>query len=171
MPLTPYTLRLATPADIQHLPAVELAASALFAEAGVHGTVSVMPTEELEQARQEGLLLVGVDPDDLPIGFAMLKISDDSLHIAEMDVHPVHGRRGVGSALLEACIEQARQREFRAVTLTTYETVPWNGPFYAGRGFAVVPSAEWTPTMAAIASAEGVVSGSGRVLMRRVLAD
>lgn len=168
-PPAPYILRPARVADIPRLPAIERAAAALFVEAGIGGTITVMPTEELEAARLEGRLLVAADADDQPVGFLVMAIIDGLAHLAEMDVHPAHGRRGLGSALLEAGVDQARQRGLPAMTLTTYAALPWNAPFYARRGFAVVPASEWTPAMAATAAHEGVTPDSGRVLMRRAL--
>jgi GNAT superfamily N-acetyltransferase len=164
-----YTIRPAGAEDLVHLPAIELAAGELFVEAGVGGTVSAMSIPELESALLEGGRVVATGPRGLPVGFVVLKTVNGSSHIAEMDVHPQHGRKGLGGALLHAVVEQARAQGHGTVTLTTYADLPWNGPFYARRGFVVVPCAQWTPSMAALAAEEGVAPGSGRVLMQRLL--
>ena len=62
-------------------------------------------------------------------------------HLDELDVLPAYGRKGLGSALLDAVCTRAEQAEYPAVTLTTFRDIPWNAPFYWRRGFrAVVPS-------------------------------
>jgi 4-diphosphocytidyl-2-C-methyl-D-erythritol kinase len=58
--------------------------------------------------------------------------------IAEIDVLPSHGRRGVGAALLEHACAWARASGYRSVGLGTLADVPWNAPFYAKHGFALV---------------------------------
>ena len=42
----------------------------------------------------------------------------------------------------------------RAVTLSTFRDVPWNGPFYRKHGFRDLQPAEWTPGMRAIREKE-----------------
>ena len=63
-------------------------------------------------------------------------------HLAQISVHPDHGRRGVGRALLEAAAERAALKGHGSLTLTTYADLPWNGPFYARHGFVEVPADE-----------------------------
>ena len=81
------------------------------------------------------------------------------------DVHPDHGRRGLGARLLRAVLDLARARGCGVVTLTTYRDLPWNAPFYARHGFAEVAPEDWTADMARRAAAEDVRPGSGRVVM------
>jgi len=52
----------------------------------------------------------------VPVGFALVEILDGAAHLEEIDVHPAHGRRGLGSALVRAVCEWARQSELSAVT-------------------------------------------------------
>lgn len=73
-----------------------------------------------------------------PAGFALGLDLGDLYWLAELAVHPAHGRRGVGTALLRAVTERARWSFHRALGLSTYETVPFNAPFYAARGFVKV---------------------------------
>jgi len=99
-----YRIRPARAEDVPQLPDIERAAGVLFIEAGVGGEVSVMPVAVLMTACEESRLLVIVDEGDLPVGFAVLKIIDGLGHLAEMDVHPAHCRRGLGSVLLQECL-------------------------------------------------------------------
>lgn len=59
-------------------------------------------------------------------------------HLQQLAVDPAHGRRGLGSALVDACCEQARQRGYGQLTLTTFRDVPYNAPWYARLGFVVI---------------------------------
>lgn len=69
------------------------------------------------------------------VGFIVAQRHGDSLHIVEMDVFPSHGRRGIGTKLLTHACDVAKDRSFRYVTLTTFEHLPWNAPFYSKHGF------------------------------------
>lgn len=161
-----HRIRPAHPEDIPHLPTIERAAGALFVDAGIGGAVTVLSEAIHARACAEDRLLVATDASDRPIGFLLM----DGDHLAEMDVHPAHGRRGVGTTLLRAALERARRAGRPHVTLTTYRDLPWNAPFYARHGFVVVPPGDWSPALAAHAEAEGVHPGSGRVAMICALA-
>ncbi|MFT5686055.1 MAG: GNAT superfamily N-acetyltransferase [Myxococcota bacterium] len=161
--MTDTRIRTARPEDVALLPDIERAAAQLFVAAGIGGVVSVMSIADLEIARTAGGLLVAVDDGDVPVGFAVVKTLGVGTHLCEMDVHPNHGRRGLGGALLRACIAWA---DGRPVTLTTYADLPWNAPFYARHGFVAVPVGDWDDALRRLAVAEGVAPGSGRVVMR-----
>ena len=76
-----------------------------------------------------------VDQADHPIGFAIVHVLDQSVHLHELDVHPHHARQGLGRHLIAAIADWARARGLTALTLTTFADVPWNGPYYARLGF------------------------------------
>jgi hypothetical protein len=50
--------------------------------------------------------------------------------------------------LLRACLVDAANSGFRAVTLTTFRDVAWNGPFYGRIGFVEVDDLEAHPRLA-----------------------
>src|SRR5271165_3964159 len=81
---------------------------------------------------RSAVVLVAGDP---PVGFASVEIVDGLAHLWQLSVRPSHGRRGVGTALVEAVCQWAGSQGYEAVTLTTYRDVPWNGPFYRRLGF------------------------------------
>mgnify|MGYP002065158006 CR=1 FL=1 len=47
-----------------------------------------------------GRLWVTADENDQPVGFAAVELVDGRPHIQELDVHPDHGRRGLGGAAI-----------------------------------------------------------------------
>ena len=59
-------------------------------------------------------------------------------HLEQLSVHPDHGGRGIGRALLRAGCDWAGAHGYPELTLATYRDVPWNGPFYASEGFVEV---------------------------------
>src|SRR5229473_523580 len=99
-----YVIELARGEDLAKLAAIETAATALFegwgVEAAVHADVTSI--EELRDAQQAGLLWIARAPDGQPIGFALVELVGGQPHLEEIDVHPAHGRRGIGAALVEA---------------------------------------------------------------------
>src|SRR6185503_4422447 len=60
--------------------------------------------------------------------------------IAEIDVSPSHGRRGIGAALLEHACAWAAESGYPSVVLGTLSDVPWNAPFYARTGWTRWPA-------------------------------
>jgi 4-diphosphocytidyl-2-C-methyl-D-erythritol kinase len=93
---------------------------------------------EAERGRRLWVALAG---GGTIVGFARVSELSGYAHLDELDVLPSHGRQGVGSALLAAVCSWARERGYPAVTLRTFQDVPWNGPFYRARGFHVVEGA------------------------------
>jgi len=90
-----------------------------------------------------------------PVGFALVKmLADDLPHLEEIDVGPIHGRRGLGSALVRAACEWATVSGYAMLTLTTFRSVPWNYPFYASMGFVEIPRETLRPELAALVSDE-----------------
>jgi GNAT superfamily N-acetyltransferase len=164
----------ARPGDLAKLPSIERAANVLFEGRGLAGVVADDATSlaELSHAHGAGLLWVARAPDGEPIAFALLELVDGQPHLEEIDVHPAHGRRGVGRALLEALFAWARGAGYRAMTLTTFRDVPWNAPFYASAGFRALAPGELSPGLAAVVRDETArgLDPAQRVVMRRELA-
>lgn len=139
-----YTIGSAHPADLFELPAIELAAASLFADHGVSAEVlsdSTSP-DDFREALEEGLLWVARSIDGHPVGFAHVDLISGNPHLEEVDVHPSHGRRGVGRALVEAVCRWARESGHASITLTTFRDIPWNAPFYASAGFRILEEDE-----------------------------
>lgn len=167
-------VRLARESDVPLLPAIEVAAFAIYAPyavaLGFRPDESPQPTpvEALRAAQETGHLWVAVDVNDGPVGFAFVRELDGVAHLEELDVLPEHGGRGLGSALLEAVYVWATGR-YPAVTLATFRDVPWNAPFYARRGFREIPAHQLSPglcDLVAIERSRGLRTDL-RVMMRR----
>ncbi|MEL6530177.1 MAG: GNAT family N-acetyltransferase [Pseudomonadota bacterium] len=145
-----WSLRLARREDAKHMPAIEKAAGALFSKveglAGLAGT-HALPRERLERYIRKGHCLV-THVNDTMAGFLVNEPFQRELHIWEMDVHPNFQQRGIGAGMLRACMVDARNSGFTALTLTTFRDVPWNAPFYARIGFEEVTALDAHPRLA-----------------------
>ncbi len=155
-----YSIRPAQAADVPALPAVELEAAAQFAEyeeetgLGPAALARTNSVEDFRAAQVAGRLWVAADSADRPVGFALLVEIDGFIHLDELDVHPAHGRQGLGSALLAAVCAWAQANGYRGVTLSTFRDIPWNAPFYARREFRVFPAKELSPGLASLVKSE-----------------
>ena len=144
--------------DVAAVQAVELAAGAMFrtvsdqriSRVADHGP---MPAAELEHAAAEGRAWVAVVTDAIA-GFIVAREVDSHAHVEEVAVDPAHGRRGLGSTLLDRVCTWARDRGMPAVTLTTFRDVPWNQPYYERRGYRVVPERELSEALDALLTEE-----------------
>lgn len=93
------------------------------------------------------VLIAAQADDDTPVGFALVGILDRAAHIYEISVAEEHGRRGLGSRLIEHAVGFARTEGLSAVTLSTFRDVAWNGPLYERLGFRYIKRGEWTPAL------------------------
>lgn len=173
-PLHPgYRVRLAVAEELGGLAEVESASSRMFIPYGLDERFwgSVTSVAALEQARSGGMLWVGVNAEDKPVGFALVKLKDGGAHLDELGVHPEHGRRGVGAALVEAVCGWARAQGLSAVTLCTLRDVPFNAPFYERLGFVELPEREAGSELQAVRRREREAGFpmERRLLMRRAL--
>lgn len=150
-------LRLARADEIDRIRAIEDQAGTRYATVGLPDDLEGLPPETLSAAIEAGLLLVAVDPDDAPIGFALSQRFPSALHLRELDVLPAHQGRGLGRALIDATRAKARALGLPRVTLTTFRDVPFNAPFYARVGFAVLDALpDWLAEIRAREAREGL---------------
>lgn len=152
-------------ADLTALHGIERAAAALFPAGRIVDVDDVMPLAELASALDHALLFVAT-AQGRAVGFAMAQERGESLHLAVMAMHPEHGRRGLGRQLVQAIVDAAARRRCVAVTLTTFDDLPWNGPFYRGLGFRVLRDAELDGPLRAILAHERSLGMTDRVAMR-----
>jgi GNAT superfamily N-acetyltransferase len=83
----------------------------------------------------DGGVFVATERSAMPIGYAVTRLLGGYTHLRELAVHPGHGRRGLGRALVGAVIAAARKAGHPGVSLSTFRDVPFNQPFYEKMGF------------------------------------
>jgi GNAT superfamily N-acetyltransferase len=79
---------------------------------------------------------------DTPVGYAVAVPNGSWSHLRELAVHPDHGRKGLGRALVGAVVVAARRDGRTGVSLSTFRAVPFNQPFYEKLGFRELPLGE-----------------------------
>jgi GNAT superfamily N-acetyltransferase len=174
--MRPVVVRPGRPADLDAVREIERRAAAAFADTA-HPDLcdpdddDLLAPARLGEAVGAGALLVA-ECAGAPVGFALLDTVDGGPHLAEIDVVPEAAGRGVGSALLEAVVVEARRRGGETLTLTTFRDVPFNAPFYARRGFREIDGDALGPGLAARLARERAASwgGPARCAMVRALA-
>ena len=100
-----YRITVARINDLPLLPAIELAAAKLLAGHAPDSVLSKTTSlEDFMEAQKRGHLWVAL-ADNVPVGFAHVKVLEPlAAHLEEIDVHPEHGRLGLGSRLVtEIC--------------------------------------------------------------------
>ncbi len=132
-------IRPVRPDQLALLPALEATADTMFEPFGIGPLPGPGTVEEFAAAL---VVLVAGDP---PVGLCRIDGIGGGAHLEQLSVHPEHGRRGIGRALLRAACAWAADAGYRELTLATYrDAVPWNGPFYASEGFVEVgPVDDW----------------------------
>src|SRR5262245_47931245 len=144
-----FRIRPARPDDLQALPLIELAAAAVFRATPYAYLADDDPVSAEVDLAHEHVWLV-VDQADQPIAFAIVHVLDESVHLHELDVHPDYARQGLGRRLIATVTDWARARGATALTLTTFDDVPWNGPYYARLGFRTLDLTTLSPGLQAV---------------------
>ena len=138
-----YTFRPTSPADISALPAIERAAAQRFMllpEFSWFAERIVLCADLNQHFISQAMSWLAL-ADNRPVGFLLAEAHNASLFIVEFSLHLDWQGRGLGRRLMAYAIEQAREKGFSALTLTTFREVPWNAPWYARMGFEIVPEA------------------------------
>lgn len=161
-------IRPAVVEDLGFLRDIEKSAAGLFRKTGIRGDFlnHFVPAEDLAEAQAHGRLWVAVHRGKC-VGFACVCLLDDrEPWLDEIDVHPDHGRRGLGRGLVQRAIAWSRYSGARSLALTTFRDVAWNAPFYSRLGFREVPVDEQSRCHRAILDEE---TERGLPMDRRVL--
>lgn len=159
-------LRAARPDDLVHLQDVENRAGVLFIDAGLP-EIAGHPPPTIEELTDAAALFVVAD-GDARLGYAWVEIVDGHGHLEQLSVVPEHGRRGIGTRLLDEVAAWARARGDTEVTLTTFRHVAFNAPMYERRGYVVIPDDERTPGLVELMGEEAshFLDPATRVAMR-----
>lgn len=163
-------------AESRHLPllnAIELAAAQIFPEHYLpeHILSETLLMDVLLAANAQGLLWVAVDACGAPVGYVLVQVVDGMALLAQMDVHPDHGRQGLGTALIRQAIRKIREKGLSECYLTTFADIAWNAPFYAKLGFSVVGEADMPKAIAEILREEQERGLMSRVAMRLKISE
>ncbi|MFT3889358.1 MAG: GNAT family N-acetyltransferase [Arachnia sp.] len=136
----PSSVRLATAHDLALVADIEAAADVAFEGVFDSSDWGTPPSGEERLAHPGFVLVVTESEEGPPVGFAHVIAHGSTAHLEQVSVHPDHGRRGHGRALVEAAAAEAARRGFTLMTLRTFADVPWNAPFYATLGFVERPT-------------------------------
>ena len=169
-----YGNRPGRPADAPHLGAVESAAAQRFGAIGMTAIAEGRPTDPLEYRAlaEAGRLWVAEKEEGSLVGLAIAGAVDGEGCLAEVSVHPDHGRRGHGRWLIEAVEDWARGQGHGRIFLTTFRDVAWNRSLYERLGYGVVEERDLGPELRAIRDEEGsrgLDRVNPRVAMAKVL--
>ena len=167
------TIRRAREPDLPMLIVIERSAGEAFRRLGMPEIADDDPGSiaGLAPFLVDGHLLVAVDSADRPIAYLQLEIVDEAAHIEQVSVHAAHARAGIGRALIDRAGELALEAGLGALTLTTFEDVPWNAPYYERLGFVRIRPDDLTAGLRRIREQERKrgLDRWTRVVMRRVL--
>ena len=161
-------MRPARAGDLPRYGVIERAAATLYAPWGLDGVLAdtATPEERISEAIERGELIAAVDAQDVMVGYALSGTDEDDLHLEELAVDPVFGRRGLGTALLDATLARGARIRARRVTLVTLDFVPFGRAFYEARGFHVLDAAALSPRLRTLAPPH---ERDGRVAMARAI--
>ena len=98
-------VRVAEPADEPLLEEIEGTCDALYQPLGLWPLPPMSAEAAAAEDARRVVTLVAGRP---PVGFCRLERVDDGVHVGQVSVLPEHGRRGIGSALMEAACAWAR---------------------------------------------------------------
>ena len=170
-----HTIRVANRGDLALLPTIEREAASRFEPYGLAEVMGgvVTSADNFEASYQDGRLWVAADTQGQVVGFALASVVGENAHLDELDVLPTHGRRGIGTALVQAVHEWAIRSDYSAVTLTTLSDIPWNRPFYEALGYQVIGGDDLSKPLRQLllAEAERGLPSEGRVAMRCCLSS
>ncbi|MDO3685170.1 GNAT family N-acetyltransferase [Micromonospora sp. C28ISP2-4] len=163
--------RIARAGELTEVQRIEVASGAPFREIGMTLVADMppLPLDALAAGQRAGRLWVATDPADRPIAFVLADLVDGAAHVQQISVDPAYARRGIGRRLLDGVAGWAATEGLPALTLTTFRSVPWNGPYYVRCGFRELAGAELTPGLVELLAAEAALGldPAERIAMRR----
>jgi GNAT superfamily N-acetyltransferase len=165
-------IRPAAAGDVEAIRQVERRAGELFREIGM---AEVADEELPSPSLVAGFVRDGrawVDErDGMVAGFIVVRRLADACHVVQVSIDPAYRGQRIGAALIRHLEPWAVSHGLDALTLTTFEHVPWNAPYYERLGFEQLAPSAMTVGLAAVFEEEGRAFAAGtRVAMRRPLA-
>jgi putative acetyltransferase len=149
-------VREARPEDLSKLQDIEVAAGEAFRLVDMATIAEDVPPalDALAVYQQDGRAWVAANSNDEPVAYMLIDVVDCFAHIEQVSVHPRYARRGVGGLLIEEAARWAAARGLGGMTLTTFEEVPWNAPYYRRLGFQEMPDSQWSAGIRQVVQSE-----------------
>ncbi len=164
------SIRAAVPADAAALRSIEVAAGENFRAIGMASIADDPPPSvaAYRAAIADDSFWVA-ELEEESVGYAWVTDLSGQPHLEQVSVIPDYQRRGVGSALIERVFGWVLDAGGASLTLSTFRTVEFNGPWYRRRGFVEVPEDEWGTRFRTLRAheAERGLDVDGRVILRR----
>jgi len=147
-----WQIRPAVAADLAVIPEIDLHAGRRFRDIGLETIAEAEPVAQdaLRAHLEAGTAWVALDPDARRVGFSLASRVDGQGHLDQVSTLESVGGLGIGRALIETVHDWARRQTASAVTLTTFASVPWNGPYYERLGYTELAEADQGPELRAI---------------------
>ena len=164
------SIRLASIDDIEVVRVIEREAGQRFVSTEFARHASDEPDDAFTlKARIEAGELIVACESSSPIGFVMFGVIGPDVYVEEIDVLPSHAGRRIGATLLDRVAFLGRERGLKALMLSTFRDVPFNGPYYQRIGFHVLEDAELSPALLAVRAVHSQrgLDETQRVFMRR----
>ncbi len=163
-------------ADVTHLPflnSIEMAAATIFPPGFLpaHVLLDKVPLTILREAMEQSCLWVVLHEGRTPVGYALFQARDGATLLAQLDVHPDQGRKGLGAALVNHVIGEVKKRDLLPLYLTTFANIRWNAPFYSKLGFLEIPPDDQPDFIRAILQEEQRHGLDNRIAMRYHIDD
>jgi GNAT superfamily N-acetyltransferase len=159
--------------DGPELRRIELLAGERFRDVGLASVADHEPAslEVLADYAAQARSWVAIDEHDRPIGYVVVDVVDGDAHIEQISVRPDRQGMGVARALIDRVRTWASTSGASAITLTTFATVPWNGPLYEHVGFVTLREDEIGPELQSVRDTESAhgLDPAQRVCMRLAL--
>jgi GNAT superfamily N-acetyltransferase len=154
--MQPVQVRLAVAGDLRTVRDIERASGQRYRDFGLDHIADDEPAsiEVLASYADAGRAWVAVDDTDRPVGYILVDVIDGGGHIEQVSVAPEHQGHGVGRTLIEQVEGWATSQGLEALTLTTFEHIPWNRPLYEHLGFRVLSQEEISPGVLAVRNGE-----------------
>lgn len=164
VPMVDVTIRGAEISDAEILPEIERSAGQAFRKIPDLGWIADGDDRSAEWHRRliiQGACLVAVNGDNQQVGFLSAEVLSGDLHIWELSVLHDLQRSGIGRRLVESAIDKARMHKLAAITLTTFQNIVWNEPFYAQLGFIALERGSADPRLQDLLNMEVAVGFPG----------
>ena len=152
-----FQIRDARLTEAEQLPAIEISAAQSFRSLPALtwiATSDAMSADAHRRSVRTGTCWVAVDAMDTPVGFLTASVHHDDVHILEMSVASPWQGYGIGKALLRHLEQWALRKKLTGITLTTFQEVPWNAPFYSKMGFVILSNKALDQRLASVLDRE-----------------